>query len=268
MKIEPDNLFDLNPLVIVALHLPELRRGRKAISMSWLEDYVLQNTALFTECGVPAVILQEETLNTSTAFPESIAVLSVLGSIIHREFPRLQLGIIMQAHDGLSPLAVANACGASFVRLKVFVGAMVKSEGIQQGCGVAARDYRSAIDREDIKILADVHDRTGLPLTNIPIEMASEWAVRTGADGLILTGFTYEESLQHLARVRESGIQVPLFLGGGATEDNIGEVLQIANGVIVSSALKLKNPAPTDTILWDRDLVMRFMEAACKTPVH
>ena len=268
MKIEPDNLFDLNPLVIIALHLPELRRGHKAISMGWLEDYVLQNTALFSECGVPAVILQEETLNTSMAFPESIAVLSVLGSTIHREFPKLQLGIIMQAHDGVSPLAVANSCGASFVRLKVFVGAMIKSEGIQQGCGVAARDYRSMIGREDIKILADVHDRTGLPLTDISVELASEWAVRTGADGLILTGFTYEESLQRLTSVRESGIHVPLFLGGGATEDNVAEVLKFANGVVVSSALKRKNPAPTDTILWDRDLVMRFMDAVCKTAVH
>jgi predicted TIM-barrel enzyme len=252
----------LKPLVIVALHLPELRRGKKSIPMSWLEDYVLQNTALFYECGVPAVILQEETLNNSDAYPESVAVLSVLGSKVHQQFPDLQLGIIMQAHDGVSPIAVAHACGASFVRLKVFIGAMLKSEGIQQGLGIAARDYRSMIDREDIKILADVHDRTGFPMADIPIEMASEWAVRTGADSLILTGFTHEESLQYLSSVRKSGITVPLILGGGATEENVSEVLKYADGVIVSSALKHQNPKPEDIILWDRDLVRRFMDAA------
>lgn len=264
---ESGNLFDFNPLVIIALHLPELRRGHKAISMNWLEDYVLQNTSIFAGCGVPAVILQEETLNTSSALPESVAILSVLGSTLHQEFPGIQLGIIMQAHDGISPLAVAHACGATFVRIKVFVGAMLKSEGIQQGCGVIARDYRAMIDREDIKILADVHDRTGLPITQIPIEMSSEWAVRTGADGLILTGFTYEESLHYLSSVRKSGIEVPLILGGGATDENVGEVLQYADGVVVSSALKCQNSKPDDIIQWDRDLVQRFMEAAHKKKI-
>lgn len=265
---EPGNLFDLNPMVITALHLPELTRGHKAIPMSWLEDYVLKNMAVFSEGGIPAVILQEETLNTGLATPESIAILSVLAYKAHQEFPEIQLGIIMQAHDGISPLAVAHACGASFIRLKVFVGAMLKSEGIQQGCGVTARDYRATMGREDIKILADVHDRTGLPLTQIPIEMASEWAVRTGADGLILTGFTQQESIQHLTNVRKAGMNVPLILGGGASEENVASVLEYANGVVVSSALKYKNPKPTDTVLWDLDLVKRFMDAARAKAAH
>jgi len=254
--------LNINPLVIVALHLPELRPVHKAISMNWLEDYVLQNTAVFIKCGVPAVILQEETLNTTLAYPESVAVLSVLGRAIHREFPKLELGIIMQAHDGVSPIAVAHASGASFVRLKVFVGAMLKSEGVQQGCGIDARNYRALIGREDIKILADVHDRTGLPLANVPIEMASEWAVRTGADSLVLTGFTYAESLNYLSNIRKSGINVPLILGGSATVENVAEVLQYANGVVVSSALKRQSPDPKDIVLWDQNLVQRFMDAA------
>ena len=256
-----NDIFCLDPLVIAALHMPQLRHMQN-LPMSWLEDYVLKNFSVFVQGGIPAVILQEETLNTSQASAESIAVLSVLASKVHMEFPETQLGIIMQAHDGISPLAVAHASGASFVRLKVFVGAMVKAEGIQQGCGVAAHSYREKIAGEDIKILADVHDRTGLSLTNIPIEMASEWAVQTGADGLILTGISYEESIRYLEDVRKSGIKAPLILGGGATEENVSEVLERANGVLVSSALKYKNPHPNDMILWDIELVKRFMDCA------
>jgi uncharacterized protein len=260
-----NDLFKIDPLVITALHLPQLRHMQN-LPMSWLEDYVLQNFAVFVKGGVPAVILQEETLNNSQASAESIAILSVLARKVHVEFPEIQLGIIMQAHDGVSPLAVAHASGASFVRMKVFVGAMLKSEGIQQGCGVAARNYREKIGREDIKILADVHDRTGLPITNIPIEMASEWAMQTGADGLILTGFSIEESINYLKDVRKSGISAPLILGGGATEENVSEVLEYANGVVVSSALKYQNPQPKDMVLWDIDLVKRFMDCAQKKP--
>jgi predicted TIM-barrel enzyme len=257
------DLFHHDPLIITALHLPQFRHMQK-LPMSWLEDYVLQNFSVFVKGGIPAVILQEETLNTSLATPESIAILSVLASKAHLEFPNTQLGIIMQAHDGISPLAVAHASGASFVRLKVFVGAMLKAEGIQQGCGIAARNYRDKIGREDIKILADVHDRTGLPLTNIPIEMASEWAVQTGADGLILTGFSVQESIQYFQKVRETGVNAPLILGGGATEENVSEILQYADGVVVSSALKFPNPDPQNMVLWDIDLVKRFMDNAHK----
>lgn len=258
------NLFDLKPLVVTALHLPELRLGQPPIPMSWLEDYVLKNMAIFSQGGIPAVILQEETLNDSTARAENVAVMSVLARLARQEFPHIHLGIIIQAHDPLAPLAIAHASGADFVRIKVFVGAMLKSEGIHQGCGIAARDYRTLLGREDIHILADVHDRTGYPITDVPIETASEWAVRTGADSLILTGFTDEESLRHLKAVREAGIRVPLLLGGGATCENVSEMLTYADGVIVSSALKRTAAGPQDPVQWDLEKVERFMEAARK----
>jgi hypothetical protein len=128
--------------------------------------------------------------------------MSALGRVARQECPHLHPGIIFQAHDPYAPLAVAHACGASFVRIKVFVGAMVKAEAVQNGCGVSARDYRHALGREDIKILADIHDRTGYPLAQVPIETAAEWADHTGADGLILTGLTDQESLDNLNSVR------------------------------------------------------------------
>lgn len=260
------SLFDLAPLVIAALHLPELGIGHKPVSMAWLEDYVLQNLAVFSEGGISAVLLQEETLNPAEARPESIAVLTALARIAHQERPELQLGIIIQAHDAIAPLAIAHASGASFVRIKVFVGAMLKAEGIQQGVGIAARDYRAMLGREDIKILADVHDRTGYPITAEPIEVAADWAVHGGADGLILTGFTHEESLHYIKTVRGAGISKPLLLGGGTDVTNVAEALQYADGVIVSTALKRTDANPGDMVLWNKEYVRRFMDAARGRP--
>ena len=256
------NLFELKPLVIGVLQLPEVGIGHKPLSMNWLEDYVLQNLAVFARGGVPAVILQDETLNSSNARPETVAIMASLTRTAKAEFPDLHLGVIFQAHDPLAPLAVAYAGGATFVRIKVFVGAMLKAEGIQEGCAVAARDYRSMLGCEDIQILADVHDRTGYPVTSEPIEVAADWAARSGADGLILTGFTYQESIKYLMTVRKAGIQKPLFLGGGADNANVAEVLKYANGVIVSTALRRKDASPDDLVLWDLECVTRFMDAA------
>ena len=63
---------------------------------------------------------------------------------------------------------------------------MLKAEGIQQGCAVEQRcdDRANALGREDIQILGDVHDRTGYPVTDEPIDMAADWASHSGADGL------------------------------------------------------------------------------------
>ncbi len=256
------NLLDLKPLVVGVVQLPELGVGHKPLSMSWLEDYVLQNLAVFVRGGVPAVLLQDETLNASQARPENIAVMATLTRLARVEFPDLHLGTIVQAHDPLAPLAIAFAGGASFVRIKVFVGAMLKAEGIQQGCAIAARDYRSLLGCDDIQILADVHDRTGYPVISEPIEVAADWAARSGADGLILTGFTYQESLGYLSTVRNAGIQKPLFLGGGADVSNVAEVLRYADGVIVSTSLRRKDACPDDLIQWDAECTQRFMEAA------
>jgi uncharacterized protein len=257
-----NHLFNLDPLVIAALHLPSFDGGAKARPMAWYEDYVLRNMAVFAEGGIPAVYLQDGTPTTGRASAKATAALAALGRMAQREFPRVHLGIIMRAHDPVAPLAVAHASGASFVRIKVYVGAMLKAEGIQQGCGMEAASYRQALGREDISILADVHDRMGSPLLEMPIEEAAGWAVRSAADGLILTGSTYEQSLEYLRNVRQSGVQRPLLLGGSANENNIAEVLQFADGVIVSSSLKRRDIRSDDVVLWDEEKISRFMDAA------
>jgi predicted TIM-barrel enzyme len=115
----------------------------------------------------------------------------------------------------------------------------VKAEGILQGCAHEAISYRSQIGAENIAILADVYDRTGEPLGRVSLkEAATQAAVFGRADGLILTGHSFEESLSMLAEVESADLGLPLLLGGGANTTNINRALAFADGVIVSSAFK------------------------------
>ena len=248
------------PIVIAALHLPKIQSGKK-ICMPQIEDYALTNMGLFANGGVPAVILQDQSLNASNARLETIAMMASVGRLIHEEYNQVELGIIVEAHDPFASLAIAQACGATFVRLKVFVGAMLKSSGLQQGCGVQALDYRNSIGRNDIRIFADVHDRTGLPLLDMPLAQAAGWAVKTGADALILTGSTFDDSLEFLRKVRTKEKLIPLIMGGNATVDNVQQALEYADGIIVSSSLKKEDATPEDLIQWDLEKIKRFMEA-------
>ena len=254
-----DNVLQMKPMVITALHFPAFRMGSK-VSMAALEDYVLNNLAVFSKGGIRAVILQDETYTESLSRPETLTVMAAVARLAKREYPEINFGIIMEAHDPVAAIAVAHASGASYVRIKVFVGAMLKSPGIQQGCGGAAVDFRNSIGRNDIAILADVHDRTGVPLTNVPLVQASGWASRLGADALILTGSNPGQSIEYIKQVRSSGIKNPLIIGGSVTTENAREFLSIADGVIVSTALMKDNVEEGDQIKWDLEKISRFME--------
>jgi predicted TIM-barrel enzyme len=225
MTAEP---FDTTPLMIAALHLPDpIAASRR--SMAWLEDYVLTNARVFSEAGIPAA---------------------------------LRLGIVLQAHDAAAPIAIAQAAGACFVRLKVYVGAAMTAEGPREGLAVAARQARAALGADSVALLADVFDRTAIPMVDLAPERAALWAEQLGADGLVLTGASFEESLARVRAARAAGVRCPIMIGGGIDATNVGEALAVSDGVIVSTSL-MRRDAPADALQrWDSDRCRRLMDAA------
>ena len=235
--------FDTVKLIIAALHLPPfLPSGHpSARSLDEILDYALRNTSYAVKAGIPALYIQDmgDYPWAPAVQPHTIAMLSVVGAAIRKEFPDLYLGVCLMSHGGREPLAIAQAIGAQFVRLKVYIGAMVKSEGIVEGCAYEAITYRAQVRAEEIAILADVYDRSGEALGRLPLIEAANYAAVFGrADGLILTGHSFSESLDMLDEVRAARLGVPLLLGGSATPENVAQGLEHADGAIVSTALK------------------------------
>lgn len=255
------SVWTAKPPVIAALHLPDLALARQT-TMAELEDYVLGNAGIFSDSGVPAIMLQDMTRVPATASPEVLAIMGALGTLVRRTYPELILGIIMRAHDPMAALAVAHACGASFVRLKVYVGGVMSAEGPRDGLAIGARAYRHQLRRDDIAILADVHDRMSVPRSSETVETSSKWAQQLGADGLILTGSNMEDSLARIRDVRQCGVRLPLIVGGGVTAENIDTVFAYADGAIVSTSLMRPGGSELDPQRWDRDRCIRIMQSA------
>jgi predicted TIM-barrel enzyme len=254
-------VFADRPLVIAALHLPDFAMNRDR-PMAWFEDYALTNARIFAEAGVPWIKLQDQTRAEGAAAPDTVAMMASLARSVRRELPELGIGIIVDAHDPAAALSIAHAAGADFVRLKVFVGGAMTAQGPRQALGGAAVAHRAALRRPDIAILADVHDRTAVPLSGESQPFAAQWAVKLGADGLIVTGASFPDTLARIAAVRAAGIRRPILIGGGVTEDNVGEALAHGDGVIVSSSLMRKDAAPDAMAQWDAERCRRFMDAA------
>lgn len=255
-------LLEQKPVIIGAVHLPLYGAWDPRRSIPEIEEYALANCGVFYQNGIRALYIQDENPEAGPAAPETIALLASLGRLIKKEYPGLELGIVTEAHDPKAAIAIATACGASFVRIKVFVGAMYKNAGILQGCGIEAAKYRVALGSR-VKIFADIHDRCGYPMQpEVPVEFDAQWAVRAGADALVLTGMTYRQSLEYLDACRESGIRVPMVMGGSVTAENIREVLEHCQGAVVSSSLMLDEAAPGSLIRWDGEKIRRFMDIA------
>ncbi len=259
-------LLTKKTIVIAALHLPPSPASHQTTSLPIEKciDYALRNVEKAVRAGVPALCIQDlaDLPAAPTVQPHTVAYMSVVGAAVHKEFPDLILGVCTMAHGAREPLAIAQAINAQFVRIKVYAGVMVKAEGILQGCAYEAITYRTQIGAEDVSILADVYDRTGIPLGALPIVEAARFAgVNSKADGLILTGLSFRESLKILQEVQSAKLGIPLFLGGGADIENIKEALQFCDGVIVSSSFKPVRGWTNESILaeWDEDRMKQFM---------
>lgn len=257
----PLNIFTHRTPVIAALHLPDFALSRHR-SVAWFEDYTIANARVFAEAGVPFVKLQDQTRTTGPATPETVARMAALARLIRSELPALGVGIIVEAHDPVAGLAIAQASGADFVRLKVFVGGAMTSEGPRHALGADAVAYRAALAAPGIALLADVHDRTARPLSDEPQPFAAHWAAKVGADGLIITGSDFADTLDQIEAVRAKLPDHPVLIGGGVTAENVGTALKAASGVIVSSALMRRTARADDLVHWDAALCNRFMDAA------
>lgn len=264
MNPNPSASGPVDRTIIAALHLPDLAVARHT-SMAYLEDYVLANAAVFAKAGVPSLMLQDQTRQNGPAAPSTVALMAALGRLIRRAHPTMDLGIIIQAHDAVAPLAIAHACGASFVRLKVFVGAAMTMEGPKSGLAIEARSYRHDLRRDDIGLFADVFDRTSVPMIDVPPHEAALAAVRLGADALILTGATFSDSLDRVRAAKAAGIRQAIYLGGSVTQENVAQTLAHADGAIVSTSLMRNDAAANDLVRWDHDKTQRFMDTVRAT---
>jgi membrane complex biogenesis BtpA family protein len=156
----------------------------------------------------------------------------------------IPLGLNLLENDAEAMLAVASAAGADFIRIKVYVGAMMTPFGIESGQAFAAIRARNACDAGDVAIFADVHDRTGAPIASGGFAEDVDYAIRLGgADGLVLTGKSYDQTLAFVDAARKRIGAEPILVGGGVDAKNFAEVARVADGAIVSSSLKDSNDA-------------------------
>lgn len=229
----------VKPLVAM-VHLPPLpgASNYQGEAMSAIVARAVGEARLLEASGFDAIMLQNThdrpsrevvpRLTVAAMTAVAAAVKDVIGS---------PLGINLHKNDAEGALAVAGACQAAFVRIKVLVGAVVGPEGVIQGAAETAIRVRAELP-SPVEVWADLNELTSRPLTPIPMPDLADLAQRFGmADRLLITCPTIDESLAAVGQARK-GTTLPILLGGRTTAGSIARVLASCDGAIVGTCLR------------------------------
>jgi membrane complex biogenesis BtpA family protein len=227
------------PLVAM-VHLPPLpgAANYEGRAVSEIARQAASEARQLAEAGFHGVMLQNTHDRPARirARPGTIAAMSAIATTVRAATP-IELGINVHKNDAEGALAIAVSSGASFVRVKVLVGAVIGVEGLIEGASEAALDIRREY-ASGIEIWADLYELTSWPLGEATVENLADVATRFGmADRLIVTNQRVEDSVAAVARVR-SIAETRVLVGGRTSAATIGRALEGADGVIVGSCLR------------------------------
>lgn len=217
------------------------RRDAETIMATGFDGYIIENfgDAPFFAEDVP---------------PHVVAAMTRIALALPRE--GAVVGVNVLRNDARAALGIAAACGLQAIRVNVHVGAVVADQGIVEGRAALTTRERRLI-APDVAILADVKVKHAVPL-GVSYDLRSaarDTAYRGLADALIVTGSATGEpaSMEDLRVVRDAVPDRPVIVGSGVTTETVREILELAGGIIVGSAIerdgRAGNPVDFDRAL-------------------
>ena len=166
----------------------------------------------------------------------------------------LPVGVNVLRNDAGAALSVAAATGGAFVRVNVHAGARVTDQGVIEGQAHETLRLRDRLDA-DVAVLADVDVKHSAPLGERSVrEELRDVCERGLADAVVVSGPATGERVGEAAlgtaiEARdEVAPETPVLVGSGVTADNAADLLAVADGAIVGTALKEggETTAPVD----------------------
>jgi uncharacterized protein len=242
------SLFSVPRALIGMLHLPALpgspghTSGGSAGRIDSIVARVIEEAKIYRDFGFHGLMIEnmhDRPYLKGAVGPETVAAMAIVGSEVRQTVP-LPLGVQVLADANREAIAVALACGATFVRVEGYVFAHVADEGIiESDAGVLLR-YREQIGASHVKVFADVKKKHSSHAITADVSLvetaaAAEFAL---ADGVIVTGTaTGRPASPADVQAVASAVAIPTFVGSGVGPGNIAEYPR-ADGFIIGSAVK------------------------------
>lgn len=267
MKQLLEELFGVVKPVIAMAHFPPLPGTPlydEQLGVDGITKAVAKDVDILIRGGVDALLFCNEGDRPYSlkAGYESVAVMThVVTALAPLKKP---FGLDFLWADGRAAVAMAMATGASFVR-GVFTGAYDSDMGFWNTDASGLWRYRREIGAQDIRLFCNITPEFASPLGNRSVgQVAKSVVVSSLADAILVSGprAGAEPTMDDILQAKEAvGADTPILLNTGATVGNIENFLEVADGVIVGSSLKL------DGYTWnpvDEERVVAFMTSVRK----
>lgn len=257
-----------NPIIGVVHLLPLPTAPNWGGSLKAVVDRAEQEAVALASGGVDGIIVENFFDAPFAKDQVDPAIVSAMSLIVQRlqQMVTVPIGINVLRNDAHSALAIAACTQSQFIRVNVLTGVMATDQGLIEGRAHELLRYRRELG-SDVKILADVLVKHARPLSSPNLTVAVQDTIERGlADAVILSGWATGSppSLEDLELAKAAASQTPVFIGSGADWENIGTLMQAADGVITCSSLKRhgRREQPIDPIR-----VSRFVEAARRSAI-
>jgi len=231
------------PVVGVLHLLPLPGSPRWGGSMTAVRDRALREGEILQAHKMDGIIVEnfhDAPFFPRTVPPETVAAMAVVAQAVVAASD-VPVGVNVLRNDAASALAVAAASGAGFIRVNVHTGSMFTDQGLLSGRAHETLRLRRTLGVR-VAILADILVKHATPPPGVTLEAAGRDGWHRGlADGLILTGAETgaPTAVDDLVRLRAAlPPEAPIWIGSGVTPTTAGTFLEMADGLIVGSALQ------------------------------
>ncbi|MCD6462624.1 MAG: BtpA/SgcQ family protein [Thermotogae bacterium] len=255
-------IFGREKVIIGMIHFPPLPGAplydeRKGVD--WIRKWVEEDLLALQNGGVDAVMFCNEN-DRPYVFKADYVTIATMSRIIGELLEKIDLPFGVDVlWDPKAALAIAKATGAKFIR-EVITGTYVSDMGIWNTNVGELYRYRKLIDAEDIAIFFNISAEFASSLDKRSLsEIAKSVVFSSLADVVLVSGpmTGIAPSKNFIKEVKESIPETPVFVNTGVNEENVVELLSVADGAIVGTSLKKEG------ITWnpvDKDRVKSFMK--------
>ncbi len=238
-----EELFGTSKPVIAMAHVPALPgtpRYDTRGGMQQIIERVGTDVQHLVDGGVNAIMFCNED-DRPYVFHAGLEQVAAMTRVVSELAPRsIPFGVDF-LWDPTAAMAIAHATGAAFIR-EVLTGVYESDMGLWAPNAGEVMRFRQRIGGEGIRVFYNVVPEFASTLgTRSVAQRARSAVVSCLADAVLISGpmAGSEPDLGLFRAVKDAIGDVPVFLNTGAKADNVGQFLQIADGVIVGSSLKV-----------------------------
>jgi membrane complex biogenesis BtpA family protein len=256
-------LFGRTKPIIAMAHLPALPgtpRYDAAGGPDALVDWVRRDVERLQQARVDGILFCNEDDRPYT-FEVGYEAVAAMARVVTECRPKdIPFGVDLM-WDPRAAMAVAAATGASFMR-EVASGLYESDMGMWSPDAADLLRYRRMLDAEHVQVYMNITPEFASPLGSRTVaERARSLAVSSVPDAILIAGpmAGTEPDMAWVEQAKGAvGEEMPVLLNTGARTENIAKFLEVADGAIVGSSLKV------DGYTWnpvDPDRVKAFMRA-------